>query len=95
MERKIILSDALKLALLVLLGIFAYQNINLVLAKLRFVEIADDLNASFLEMRLSEKNYFLYKDESALFIVFIRFHHKIPRISQAGGDAEILRHTAD
>jgi len=67
LERKIIFSDALKLALLVLLGVFAYQNINLVLAKLRFVEIADDLNASFLEMRLSEKNYFLYKDESALF----------------------------
>ncbi len=67
LERKIILSDAFKLALIVLLGIFAYQNINLVLAKLRFVEIADDLNASFLEMRLSEKNYFLYKDESALF----------------------------
>jgi two-component system NtrC family sensor kinase len=67
LERKIIFSDTFKLALIVLIGIFAYQNINLVLAKLRFVEIADDLNASFLEMRLSEKNYFLYKDESALF----------------------------
>jgi signal transduction histidine kinase len=67
LERKIILSDTFKLALIVLIGVFAYQNINLVLAKLRFVEIADDLNASFLEMRLSEKNYFLYSDESALF----------------------------
>ena len=66
-ERKIILSDTFKLALIVLIGIFALQNINLVLTKLRFVEIADDLNASFLEMRLSEKNYFLYRDESALF----------------------------
>ncbi len=36
------------------------------LTKLRFVEIADDLNASFLEMRLSEKNYFLYHDKKAL-----------------------------
>ncbi|HYA11985.1 MAG TPA: hypothetical protein VEF37_03265, partial [Thermodesulfovibrionales bacterium] len=39
---------------------------NRVLAKLRFVEIADDLNASFLEMRISEKNFFLYKDNKAL-----------------------------
>ncbi|MBI5057414.1 MAG: HAMP domain-containing protein [Nitrospirae bacterium] len=65
-ERKIILSDTFKLVLIVLIGIFALQNINLVLTKLRFVEIADDLNASFLEMRLSEKNFFLYKDEKAL-----------------------------
>jgi two-component system NtrC family sensor kinase len=65
-ERKIILSDIIKITFIVLIGIFAFQNINLVLAKLRFVEIADDLNASFLEMRLSEKNYFLYKDERAL-----------------------------
>jgi signal transduction histidine kinase len=66
-ERKIILSDTFKLALIVLIGIFAFQNMDLVLTKLRFVEIADDLNASFLEMRLSEKNFFLYRDESALF----------------------------
>ncbi len=39
---------------------------NLVLTKLKFVEIADDLNASFLEMRISEKNFFLYKDVTAL-----------------------------
>jgi signal transduction histidine kinase len=42
------------------------QNLNLILTKLRFVEIADDLNASLLEMRLSEKNYFLYHDDTAL-----------------------------
>jgi len=63
---KTILSNALNLALIILLGFFAYQNLNVVLAKLKFVEIADDLNASFLEMRLSEKNYFLYKDPSAI-----------------------------
>jgi signal transduction histidine kinase len=39
---------------------------NSTLTKLRFVEIADDLNVSFLEMRLSEKNYFLYHDKDAL-----------------------------
>jgi len=39
---------------------------NTVLTKLRFIEIADDLNASFLEMRISEKNYFLYGDPGTL-----------------------------
>ncbi len=65
-EHKIILSNAFNLALILLIGLFALQNLNLVLTKLRFVEIADDLNASFLEMRLSEKNYFLYRDDTAL-----------------------------
>lgn len=65
-ERKIILSNAFNLALIAVTGIFAIQNLNSMFTKTRFVEIADDLNATFLEMRLSEKNYFLYKDESAL-----------------------------
>ncbi|MFO0751702.1 MAG: ATP-binding protein [Thermodesulfovibrionales bacterium] len=65
-ESKIILSTTFNIGLLLLVGVFAIQNLNLMLTKLRFVEIADDLNASFLEMRLSEKNYFLYRDETAL-----------------------------
>lgn len=65
-ERKIILSNALNLALIALIGIFAIQNLNSMFTKLRFIEIADDLNASFLEMRLSEKNFFLHNDEKAL-----------------------------
>ncbi len=65
-ERKIVLSNVFNIALIVLTGLFAFQNMNRVLTKLRFVEIADDLNASFLEMRLSEKNYFLYMDNTAL-----------------------------
>lgn len=66
-ENRIILSNAFNIALIMLIGFFAIQNLNIMLTKLRFVEIADDLNASFLEMRLSEKNYFLYRDETALF----------------------------
>jgi signal transduction histidine kinase len=66
-EHKIILSNTFNVVLIALIGLFALQNLNLMLTKLRFVEIADDLNASFLEMRLSEKNYFLYKDDTALF----------------------------
>ena len=65
-EQRIVLSNFTNVALMVFIGVFAFQALNLVLTKLRFVEIADDLNASFLEMRLSEKNYFLYKDQSAL-----------------------------
>lgn len=65
-ENKIILSNIFNITLILLTGFFAMQNLNLMLTKLRFVEIADDLNASFLEMRLSEKNYFLYRDDSAL-----------------------------
>ena len=66
---KTILSNLFNLALIVVIGFFAFQDLNLVLTKLRFVEIADDLNATFLEMRLSEKNYYLYKDDSALLAI--------------------------
>lgn len=65
-ENKIILSNVLNIVLILLTGFVAMQNLNVMLTKLRFVEIADDLNASLLEMRLSEKNYFLYHDKSAL-----------------------------
>jgi two-component system NtrC family sensor kinase len=63
---KIVTANVSQVILMALIFFFAYKNLNVVLAKLRFVELADDLNASFLEMRLSEKNYFLYNDESAL-----------------------------
>lgn len=65
-ENKIILSNVFNIGLILLIGFFAIQDLNRILTKLRFVEIADDLNASFLEMRLSEKNYFLYSDDTAL-----------------------------
>src|SRR5512141_715628 len=65
-EQKLILSNIMYGAFIILIGLFAFENMNLVLTKLRFVEIADDLNASFLEMRLAEKNYFLHHDPDAL-----------------------------
>ncbi len=65
-ENKLIFSNIINGAFIILIGFFAFQNMSLLLTKLRFVEIADDLNASFLEMRLSEKNYFLYRDKQAL-----------------------------
>jgi two-component system NtrC family sensor kinase len=66
---KIILANVFHIIFMAALFFFAHQNLNLVRAKLRFVEIADDLNASFLEMRLAEKNYFLYNDESAILTI--------------------------
>ncbi len=65
-ESKIIFSNVFNIGLILLISFFAMQNLNLMLTKLRFVEIADDLNASFLEMRLAEKNYFIYQKQDFL-----------------------------
>ena len=65
-ERQIILSNSLVMLLIALMRAVGYQSLSVILTKLRFVEIADDLNAGFLETRLSEKNYFLYADPKAL-----------------------------
>ncbi|MFA6499751.1 MAG: hypothetical protein WCV64_10535, partial [Desulfurivibrionaceae bacterium] len=65
-EHKIYLSNAVHILLIVLIGIFALQNLNEILTKFRFTVIAEGLNANFLEMRLAEKNYFLYGDDTAL-----------------------------
>jgi two-component system NtrC family sensor kinase len=63
---KIYAANFVNILLIALTGFFAYRNLDQVLTKLRFMEIADNINSSFLEMRLAEKNYFLYGDRSAL-----------------------------
>jgi two-component system NtrC family sensor kinase len=63
---KIILANIFHVLWIALIYFSVYQALDLMLAKLRFIEISDDLNTSFLEMRLSEKNYFLYNDKLAL-----------------------------
>src|SRR5271169_987874 len=63
---KILIANSINILLIALTGFFAYRSLDQVLTKLRFMEIAGDLNSSFLEMRLAEKNYFLYGDTSAL-----------------------------
>ena len=78
-ESKIILSNVVNIGLILLTGFFAMQNLNQVQTKLRFVEIADDLNATFLEMRLSEKNYFIFQKPDFLFDI----QEKIDRAEQA------------
>jgi len=63
---KIVAANLVNILLIALTGFFAYRSLDQVLTKLRFMEIADGLSSSFLEMRLAEKNYFLYGDTSAL-----------------------------
>ncbi len=64
-EHKIYLSNAVNILLIVLIGMFALQNLSEILTKFRFTVIAEGLNANFLEMRLAEKNYFFYGDVEA------------------------------
>jgi signal transduction histidine kinase len=78
---KIVLGNALGIITIALIAVFSYHEFNLMHAKLRFIEIADSLNASFLKMRLSEKNYFLYKDRSALQSIENEIHESEQTIS--------------
>jgi len=86
---KILFSNALNLILIALIGIFAIRETNMVLAKLRFVEISDDLNASFLEMRLSEKNYFLYEESGNIQEIIDRLDTAIDTIDSELVNIEI------
>ncbi len=65
-EHRFYLSQLVNIGLIFLIGAFSLHSFNQILTKFRFTEIADDLNTTFLEMRLSEKNYFLYHDDQAL-----------------------------
>jgi signal transduction histidine kinase len=65
-KTKLIVGSCTSLALLVLLALLARHDMDRVVDKLRFVEVQDDLNTGFLEMRLAEKNLFLFGDKAAL-----------------------------
>jgi len=88
---KINIANVSVIILIALTGFFAVQNINLVLTKLRFTEIADDLNASFLEMRLSEKNFFLYGDSATLSEIGTKIDESLTTLESMGPD--IIRAT--
>ena len=85
-ENKIILSNAFNIGLILLIGLFAIQNLNLILTKLRTVEIADDLNASFLEMRIIEKNYIFYQKRDFLLDVTEKMDSAEQLLDSAGKD---------
>ncbi len=88
-ESKIILSNVVNIGLILLIGFFAIQNLNQMQTKLRFVEIADDLNATFLEMRLSEKNYFIYKKRDIL--IDIQDKKRAAELSLDSAGTDIIR----
>ena len=92
---KIMVVNFVNILLIALTGFFAYRSLDQVLTKLRFMEIADDLNSSFLEMRLAEKNFFLYGDKSALpeiekkiSAVFTTIEESRPNIVRAIGEGK-------
>jgi len=86
---KIMIANIVNILFIALTGFFAYRHLDKVLTKLRFMEIADDLNSSFLEMRLAEKNFFLYGDTSALPEIQIRIGAVFNTLNESRSD--ILR----
>jgi len=64
-RNRIIIAVVIQAAIICIICVFVYLSFNTVLSKLRAIEIIDDLNISLLEVRKSEKNYFLYNDLNA------------------------------
>jgi two-component system NtrC family sensor kinase len=65
-KQRIIIAVLIQAIMIFIIGIFVYLSFNNVLSKLRSIEIIDDVNIALLEMRKTEKNYFLYHDPNAL-----------------------------
>jgi len=56
----------LYVALASIIGFFAFRDLKAVTSRLNFLEVADDVTITMLEVRRREKNYLLYKDEASL-----------------------------
>ncbi len=65
-RKRIIIAAVIQAIVICLICVFGYLSFKAVLTKLQAIEIIDDVNISFLEMRKAEKNYFLYQDLSSL-----------------------------
>jgi two-component system NtrC family sensor kinase len=65
-RNRIIIAVFIQAAVICIICIFVYWSFTTVLSKLRAIEIIDDVNISLLEIRKSEKNYFLYHDLNAM-----------------------------
>ena len=87
-KEKVLILNFFNVLLVIIIGMMAFQGLNSMLTKLRFVEIADDLNASFLEMRIAEKNYFLYRNPEALTEIKQKIEQAIRTMKQARSDIE-------
>ena len=65
-RKRIIIAAVIQAIVICLICVFGYLSFKAVLTKLQAIEIIDDVNISFLEMRKAEKNYFLYQDQCSL-----------------------------
>ena len=83
---KVIAVNLANILLIVVTGFLAYHSLEQVLTKLRFVEIADGLDSSLLEMRLAEKNFFLYGEKSALSEIHSKINASIKTIERSRPD---------
>ena len=63
---KIVVTMLMFVILMGAIGLLAYNNMSQISAKLRFLEAGDQLTNAILELRRSEKNYFLYHDPNSL-----------------------------
>ena len=65
-RKRIIIAAVIQAIVICLICGFGYLSFHAILTKLQAIEIIDDVNISFLEMRKAEKNYFLYQDQGSL-----------------------------
>ena len=65
-RKRIIIAAVIQAIVICLICVFGYLSFKAILTKLQAIEIIDDVNISFLEMRKAEKNYFLYQDLNSL-----------------------------
>ena len=63
---KLLLGFVFYIFLAVVLGFFAYKEMQAITTRLSLVETADDITNNFLEVRRHEKNFLLFRDKDSL-----------------------------
>jgi signal transduction histidine kinase len=63
---KLFLAFGLYIFLAVVLGFFAYKEMQAITTRLSLVETADDITNNFLEVRRHEKNFLLFRDQDSM-----------------------------
>jgi signal transduction histidine kinase len=63
---KLFLGFSLYILLATIFSFFSYQEIRTITTRLAYVEIVDDITNKVLQVRRTEKNFFLFKNEQSL-----------------------------
>ena len=66
LREKLFFGFGLYILLAAVFGFFAYRELRAINTRLTFLEMADDVSITMLEVRRYEKNFLLYKDKSGL-----------------------------